>query len=339
MCFTLFTHGLHMASIKPHSKGYRAFVCVNYIRDSSIFRTKREAEIWAARRETELRTGANLPLCEKYTLANTIERYRDEVSPTKRGHNWEFLRLNAFLRDKTLPIHKPLSQCTPDAIGKYRDARLQLVAKSTVLRELGLLSSMLEEARREWKWIESNPVKDVRKPRAPDHRNVIITKSQIKQVLNHLDYTKDMPVRSISCACGFAFLFALRTGMRAGEICSLTWANVQDDYCILPVTKTKPRNVPLSKKSKFIIEHMKGFDKSLVFGIQTNTLDAMFRRARNRAKLEGFTFHDARHTAATWMVNSGKVNVLDLCKIYGWSSTSMALTYFNPSASQLAKKL
>ena len=328
-----------MASFKPHAKGWRAFICINYQRESATFRTKREAEIWASRRETEIRTGANLTASEKYTLAQAIERYRDEVSPTKRGHNWEFLRLNAFLRDKVLPIHKPLTHCTSDAIGKYRDARLQLVAKSTVLRELGLLSSMLEEARREWKWIETNPVKDVRKPRAPDHRNVIITTSQIKQVLKHLDYTKDMPVRSISCACGFAFLFALRTGMRAGEICGLTWANVKDDYCILPVTKTTPRNVPLSKKSKLILERMKGFDKDYVFGIKANTLDAMFRRARNRAKLEGFTFHDARHTAATWMVNSGKVNVLELCKIFGWSDTKQALTYFNPNVSDLSKKL
>jgi integrase len=328
-----------MASFKQHAKGWRAFVCINYQRESAMFRTKREAEIWASRRETEIRSGANLSASEKYTLAQTIERYRDEVSPTKRGHNWEFLRLNAFLRDKVLPINKPLTHCTSDAIGKYRDSRLQLVAKSTVLRELGLLSSMLEEARREWKWIESNPVKDVRKPRAPDHRNVIISKSQIKQVLKHLDYTKDMPVRSISCACGFAFLFALRTGMRAGEICGLTWANVKDDYCILPVTKTTPRNVPLSKKSKLILERMKGFDKDYVFGIKANTLDAMFRRARNRAKLEGFTFHDARHTAATWMVNSGKVNVLELCLIFGWSSTSMALTYYNPRVSDLSKKL
>ena len=327
-----------MASFKQHAKGWRAFICINYQRESAMFRTKREAEIWASRRETEIRSGANLTASEKYTLAQAIERYRDEVSPTKRGHNWEFLRLNAFLRDKVLPINKPLTHCTSDAIGKYRDARLQLVAKSTVLRELGLLSSMLEEARREWKWIESNPVKDVRKPRAPDHRNVIITKSQIKQVLKQLDYTKHN-VRSISCACGFAFLFALRTGMRAGEICGLTWANVKDDYCILPVTKTVPRNVPLSKKSKLILERMKGFDRDYVFGIKANTLDAMFRRARNRAKLEGFTFHDARHTAATWMVNSGKVNVLELCKIFGWSDTKQALTYFNPNVSDLSKKL
>jgi integrase len=55
--------------------------------------------------------------------------------------------------------------------------------------------------------------------------------------------------------------------------------------------------------------------------------------------LSGFTFHDSRHTAATWMVNSGKVDVLSLCKIFGWTNTTMALTYFNPKAVDIAKQL
>ncbi len=326
-----------MASIKPHPKGYRAFVCVNYIRDSSIHRTKREAEIWASRRETELQQEAKTPN-NRHTLKKALERYRDEVSPNKRGFRWEFLRLNAFLRS-SLPVDKPLSHCTSDEIGKFRDERLKTVAKSTVLRELGLLSSVLEEARREWKWIQVNPVGDVRKPKAPDHRNVLITNKQVRLMLKALNYSRNKPVRSISCACALSFLLALRTGMRAGEICGLTWARVHDDYCILPKTKTTPRNVPLSKKSKLIIERMRGFDKTLVFGIKANTLDALFRKARNRAGLEGFTFHDSRHTAATWIVNNTDVNVLELCKMFGWSDPKQAMIYFNPSASDLAKKL
>jgi integrase len=68
-------------------------------------------------------------------------------------------------------------------------------------------------------------------------------------------------------------------------------------------------------------------------------LDTLFRRARKRAKLEGFTFHDSRHTAATRIALSGRVNVLELCKIFGWKSATQALTYFNPTADDLAAKL
>ncbi len=47
--------------------------------------------------------------------------------------------------------------------------------------------------------------------------------------------------------------------------------------------------------------------------------------------------HDTRHTAATWMAK--KVDVLDLCRQFGWSNPKMALLYFNPTASDISKRL
>ena len=125
--------------------------------------------------------------------------------------------------------------------------------------------------------------------------------------------------------------------MRAGEICSLTWGNVHDGYCHLPVTKTKARDVPLTDKAMRLVEKMKGFDDKLVFGIKSQTLDALFRKTRDRVGLSGFTFHDSRHTAATWL--SQRLDVLTLCKVFGWTNTSQALTYFNPKAQDIAKML
>jgi len=82
---------------------------------------------------------------------------------------------------------------------------------------------------------------------------------------------------------------------------------------------------------------MRGFDEVLVFGLKTASLDALFRNYRQRAGLEGFTFHDTRHTAATMLCK--KVDVLTLCKIFGWSNTRQALTYYNPKAASIAALL
>lgn len=71
--------------------------------------------------------------------------------------------------------------------------------------------------------------------------------------------------------------------------------------------------------------------------MSAQSLDANFRKYRARAGLSGFTFHDTRHTAATML--SHKVDVLTLCKIFGWSNTSQALTYYNPTASDIARRL
>ena len=82
---------------------------------------------------------------------------------------------------------------------------------------------------------------------------------------------------------------------------------------------------------------MRGFDAELVFGLKSQTLDALFRRSRDRTGLSGFTFHDARHTAAT--VLAQRIHVLDLCRVFGWTNTRRALTYYNPKAADLAKRM
>lgn len=74
-----------------------------------------------------------------------------------------------------------------------------------------------------------------------------------------------------------------------------------------------------------------------MFAVDARTLDTMFRRARARAGLDGFHFHDLRHTAATGM--AGRVHVLELCKIMGWRNPKMAMVYFNPRPRDIAARL
>lgn len=334
--YTKFTHNLHMASIQRTAKGYRAFVYVKGTREDKTFRTKREALAWAAARETELRHLADALPSDKYTLADALRKYVEEVSPTKRGGRWEQIRVNAMLNDPAFPSG-PIGSIAPEHIGQWRDARLKLVKAGTVLREIALVSTFFEHARLEWRWIKSNPLRDVRKPSRPDHRTVIITRWQIKAMLRVMGYSPQSPVRTVAQSAAVCFLLALRTGMRAGELCSLTWSKVFDDYCRLPITKTVPRDVPFTPKARRTIEKMRGFDSVLVFSLQVQTLDSLFRRYRERAGLSGFTFHDSRHTAATWMAQ--RVHVLDLCKAFGWSDTKQALVYYNPTASDIAKRM
>lgn len=339
-----------MASIIPHKNGYRALVALRGVRESKVFRTLREANAWAAARETEIRADAAKSPAEKHTLCDALRKYAEEISPTKRGYRWEKIRLQAIERDEVLPVNRPLSELTPSVMGEWRDVRLRQVSASTVLRELGLLSAVLEEARREWRWISSNPANDVRRPRAPDHREVVITRHQIRRMLEVMGYSPRLPVRSVSQACASAFLAALRTGMRAGELCGLTWGRVFEGYCQTPHktgrTKESLRDVPLTPKAQAQIEKMRGFDPELVFGIKASSLDAMFRKYRERAGLSGFTFHDSRHTAATWMAARLKSNglpaqqaLLDLCKIFGWTKLDQALTYYNPDPRDIAKRI
>lgn len=74
-----------------------------------------------------------------------------------------------------------------------------------------------------------------------------------------------------------------------------------------------------------------------MFGISSASLKAVFRKYRKRAELEGFTFHDTHHTAVTMIAT--KINVLDLCKMFGWTHPKMAMVYYNPHGSSIAARL
>lgn len=339
-----------MASIKPHKNGWRAQVYVAGQRDSATRLTKREAEAWAAARETELRADAKKSPGEKHTLRDAFEKYRIEITPTKRGWRNETLRLQAFERDALLPVNLPIGQITSDLLGVWRGARLLQVGPGTVLREMGLLSAVFEEARREWKWVAVNPVRDVRRPRAPDHREVVISIPKIAAMLREMGYSPRGKVKTVAQAVAVCFLTALRTGMRAGELCGLRWHRMYPGYCKTPHKvgrlDTSLRDVPLQKKALRLIGKMVDYDPKLVFGISAPSLDANFRKYRNRAGLSGFTFHDSRHTAATWIAGRMKSEglpaaqaVMDLCKIFGWTKMDQALVYFNPSASEIAARM
>lgn len=311
------------------------------MRESGTFDTKREADTWAQRRATELRDASRSVPGNNKTLADALRDYADKISPTKRGEVWELKRLAAFAGadHAPLPVSKRVVDVTTADLVMWRDARLKRVTRGTVLREITLLGHVFEIARREWGWIPINPMKDVTRPASPDHREVVITGPQVRRMLRQLGWRgAGQPVRSVTEAVATCMMAALLTGMRAGELCGLTWSNVHTDHVRLLTSKTgKGRDVPLTNTARRLLEGQRGFDDVLVFGVQSQTLDALFRRARDRAELSGFTFHDTRHTAATRLAQ--RLHVLDLCRVFGWEKTTRALTYYQPKVADLAKRM
>jgi integrase len=327
-----------MASAKKTAEGtWRIQVMVGGRRVGETLPTKREAVEWAARKTLELQAVKLGLVGTTKSLRDAMRKYAAEVSTTKRGEAKEVVRLRAFER-QALPLDQKLSDLTTAQLVAWRDARLAVNARGSVLRDMTMLGAVLETARREWQWVPSNPMKDVRRPQEPDHRERLIRFGEIRVMLRALKYGRE--IRAVSNAVAHCFVLALSTGMRAGELAGLTWAQVRTDHVRLLTTKSgKPREVPLSPVGRRIVERMRGWDETLVFGITSQTLDGMFRKYRDRSGLKGFCFHDARHTAATRLARSRRVDVLELCKILGWRDPKQAMTYFNPSVSQLAARL
>lgn len=311
---------------------WRHRVMVNGVRASGTFDTKAAALKWEAQQHLTLGQVQQVALTK--TCADAFRRYEIEVSRTKRGHRWEAGRLAAMATSSLGPI--TMAHLTSSHIAAWRDERLRSVQGGTVTREMNLLSHVFSVARKEWQWLSTNPTKDVARPKAKPHRDRRISEDEINRICVALRWPNDGTVsapETIQQRIALAFLFAIETGMRAGEICGLCSGDVHGCVARLKMTKNGfPRNVPLSPRAMEIWTMVpKGFD------ITTATLDAMFRMARKRAGIEGLTFHDTRHEAITRL--AGKLNVLELARMVGHHDIKQLQTYYNASAEDIAKKL
>ena len=331
-----------MAKPKKTAQGtYRIQFEFGGARHSGTFDTAREANAFQASVLAASKQSAAGIKGHGMTLRDALRKFAQEESPKRRGERWEIVRLTAFEKaDHALPVSKLLAKFDEDDLKAWRDRRLLSTSRGTVLRDMTLLSSVLETARVEWRWITLNPIRDVKKPASPAHRQRVIDPGEIRGVLRALGHQRKS-VSSVSQAVATCLLLALATGMRAGELCGLRWADVMPTYVTAHNVKSKQRgvsrSVPLSPVAQRLVERIRGWDDVMVVGVAAATLDALYRRARKRAGLSGFTFHDSRHTAATRM--AGQLHILDLCKVFGWKNTSQALTYYNPKAADIAAKL
>jgi len=74
---------------------------------------------------------------------------------------------------------------------------------------------------------------------------------------------------------------------------------------------------------------MRDYDFLLVFGLNVRSLDSNFRKYWECAGFDGFIFHDIRYIVAIML--SCKLDVMDLCCMFGWTNTTMVLRYYNSS--------
>jgi len=327
-----------MAAFRKRSSGWRAEVCIKGIRTSATFTTKREAQAWAAQEETRLREESSGKVPNK-PFRDLLERYSREVSSKKRGAKREQKMINVFLRDPVADVS--LRMLAPTDIATWRDRRLKQVSGSTVAREMTILRHACSVARREWGWVRVNPVSDVRRPVTAAARTRRPTDDETEKLLDTLGYSREIPPKTVSARIGAAYLFAIETAMRAGEICGLEWQYVNERHVHLPLTKNGyARDVPLSSEARRIIEQLRFLngEEGTVFDVSTASLDALFRKARARACIEDLHFHDTRREALTRL--SKIFDVMELARISGHRDLRVLQNvYYAPTVADLAAKL
>ncbi|MGM0562799.1 MAG: tyrosine-type recombinase/integrase [Pseudomonadota bacterium] len=324
-----------MATFRKRATGWVAEVRRRGVYRARTFDTKAQAMEWATDLERAVRSGdINNP--QRRPLHEALQRYHDEVSPTKRGARHEQLRLRAIMRD-------PLAEvCCGDVsasdLASYRDRRLESVGPASVNRELNVLSAFFNRAVREWGWCTSNPIKEITRPRNPPPRDRRISPDEIERVQVALGFDGET-VEGKQHEVALIFLLALETAMRLGELCSLTHdqVNLHGRYVTLATTKNGDRReVPLSVRACELFE-LVADRKPYLFKVGADEASTLFRKATRRAEIQGLRFHDSRHEALTRLAR--KLDVLDLARMVGHRDPRSLMIYYNATATEIAQRL
>lgn len=304
-----------MASYRKRGDTWRAEVARHGVRRSETFDTKQAAIAWATRIESEIIGGkrGDIP---NLTVAALLNRYAEEVSTGKKGERWEVIRLKAIGRDRLAKTNLRKLDA-PDVAG-WQQRRLDAVSPASARRERNLLNNVFEIARKEWGWLARNPFDGVRRPKDGKPRRRIATDAEIAKLRN-----------SASSAMDAVIVFALETGMRAGEIAALR--DVRGKVAYLVDSKNgESREVPLSAEAEAVW-------KKGGFGLTSGSISTLFARLCDDCTIEGLTFHDLRATAATRL--SKRLNPLQLARMFGWKDLKQAMTYYRESTEDIAKLL
>lgn len=323
-----------MATPRKVGKRWRIEKQVNGRKLSSYHDTKQAAINWAIEQEV-VHTGRDY--VKGRTMAMLFDRYAREVVSGRKGERWDSVRLKTFAgRFGGIPVE----HFRESDIERWRDERLQSVQASTFNRELNLLSATLSKAVR-WRWRADNPVPNVDRPRDPPHRERLI--SDREQALLVEAMGLDIEILTVDTRMqqlGIAFLVALESAMRLGEIIGLRWEYVYLDrqFVTLPDTKNgTKRDVPLSRSAVRYLSAMGPRESGKVFRISRDVASNYFRDVRRSVGLDDITFHDTRHTAITRL--AGLLSPMELARAVGHKKLDMTLRYYNAHASDLASRL
>jgi integrase len=185
---------------------------------SRSFRLKSDAELWARQVEQRLDCG-DLPIdrrmLRRTTLGDLLRRYRDTVTPAKRGAAEERYRLKKFLAHPMSSMQ--IGKLTSVMIADYRDERIKTVQGATVRRELALLQHVLTIAHREWGIpIDVNPVSMISKPPLPEGRRRRLQIGELKRLADGCKRGRTPLLEPV-------VRLAVETGLRRGELLNIHW--------------------------------------------------------------------------------------------------------------------
>ena len=312
--------------IRKHYGKWQCLVRIkNHPSISKCFESKTDAKRWSIATENKIRREeAGIAKIKFPLFRDVASRYINEVSSYKRCSRVERNIINSLLLETWAEY--PINRITPPIINKFRNAQRDKIKENTLNRKLDVISTMFTTFKKEWGHFVENPVLSIKRPRNPEPRDRRITDEEINLLLRG-NRTSEL-LRTI-------IKVALETGMRQSEILNIHPEHIKGKTLYIPVAKTKPRLIPLTKKALSVLKNA-----TLPFNIDRHLLGKRFRRLCKHYRIKNLHFHDIRKNSLTDFMKDKGLNVPETMLIAGHKDPRMLLKiYNNLQVADVAKKL
>jgi|TARA_R100001086_G_scaffold246438_1_gene178643 integrase len=261
------------------------------------------------------------------TLKDILIRYRDEVTPTKKGYKSEEYRINKLLRHKICLVN--LMRLKSSHIAGLRND-LKDKAPQTIKHYIQIISVAWNTAKREWGITlpAESPVALVVLPKVNNEREYILTYKQYSELLDACSpYIKDFVI------------MLYETGARYGEVASLKHENVSLEQRRIKFVDTKngdDRTIPINDTVYEILKRYRF--GATVFNIDYQKFYDHFCRAKKIAGLNYFHAHDLRACFCTNALLSG-LSIPEVASLSGHKDWKMLKRYTRIKPVDLEEKI
>lgn len=311
--------GVHIYRTGPDAAWY-ADVCAGGRRTRRSTGTTDEIQARAVAAEIAAQSGAIVR--DGYTLDHALaawmmaaERTEQERSTVRVLRRTYTNRAAHLVDDKSLQAAYPAKSC---AAGTYNRALSIVRAALRMAADRGDIAKAPK----------------LKKRREPAGRVAFLRVEQIKALLAALPAHQRPMVE-----------FALATGLRRANVLGLRWDQVDLPRKMLRIDAGSMKagehhGLPLSDAAVRVLKSVAGEHDTFVFTFRGQPIQSPktgWKRAVKAAGLEGFRWHDLRHTWASYMAMSG-APLTAIRDLGGWASLEMVARYAHLSVEHLREQ-
>lgn len=284
------------------------------IKGTKLTNQGRRAEIEARKQEEQGR----------WTIARLWHEYRATL-PDNKAAKTDSCRFDKYLKD-TIGDKEP-KDLLPLDVDRLRINLLKSKSPQTVKHILGILKRACNFGFK--KMLCPAIPFSIEMPRVDNKKTEDLSAEELQRLLQAIAEDENRQV-------GNMMLMALYTGMRRGELFKLKWEDVDFGRGFILIRDPKggkSQSIPLNDAARKLLENHERTTNSYVFPSKSGEQLVNIRKSANRIKKRAGLpddfrpLHGLRHTYASMLASSGKVDIYTLQKLMTHKSPAMTQRY------------